>query len=146
MLFGLVAYVVYRRYVEGTSLTRRVTVPELALKKQSEEPRFTSILVPVFGTKLDDDIVSTAGRIAQSEVSEGELNAKLEVIFVPETPLTVPLNAPLPPRSATSPTEPWRGPPTSGTSTRTSTSRPRWSRRATPAPASSRRPAAAARR
>ena len=97
MLFGLVAYLVYRRYVEGTSLTRRVSVPELALKKQSMEPEFSSILVPVFGTDLDDDIVSTAGRIAESEVDEGELNAKLEVIFVPEMPLTVPLNAPLPP-------------------------------------------------
>jgi APA family basic amino acid/polyamine antiporter len=97
MLFGLVAYLVYRRYVEGTSLTKRVTVPELALKKQTGEPVFSSILVPVFGTGLDDDIVSTAGRIAESEVEEGELNAKLEVIFVPEMPLTVPLNAPLPP-------------------------------------------------
>jgi APA family basic amino acid/polyamine antiporter len=97
MLFGLVAYLIYRRYVEGTSLTKRVTVPELALKKRSEEVEFTSILVPVFGTELDDDIVATAGRLADAEVEEGELNAKLEVIFVPEMPLTVPLNAPLPP-------------------------------------------------
>jgi APA family basic amino acid/polyamine antiporter len=97
MLFGLVAYFVYRRFVEGTSLTRRVTVPEMALKKISEEVEFSSILVPVFGTELDDDIVATAGRLADAEVTEGELNAKLEVIFVPEMPLTIPLNAPLPP-------------------------------------------------
>jgi len=97
MLFGLIAYLVYRGFVEGTSLTKRVTVPELALKKRPEEVEFSSILVPVFGTELDDDIVSTAGRIADAEVTEGEMNPKLEVIFVPEMPLTIPLNAPLPP-------------------------------------------------
>ena len=97
MLFGLVSYFIYRRYVEGTSLTRQVSVPEMALKKQAPAPEFSSILVPVFGTELDDDIVSTAGRIADAEVEEGEMNPKLEVIFVPEMPLTVPLNAPLPP-------------------------------------------------
>jgi len=96
MLFGLVSYLIYRRFVEGTPLTRRVTVPELALKKQAEEVEFSSILVPVFGTGLDDDIVATAGRLADAEVTEGQLPPKLEVIFVPEMPLTVPLNAPLP--------------------------------------------------
>ena len=34
MLFGLVAYVVYRRFVERTSLTKRVSVPEQALRKE----------------------------------------------------------------------------------------------------------------
>ena len=97
MLFGVLAYLIYRRWVEGTSLTKRVTVPELALKKQATDAEFSSILVPVFGTDLDDDIVATAGRLADAEVTEGELNPKLEVIFVPEIPLTVPLNAPLSP-------------------------------------------------
>ena len=35
MVFGLVFYVVYRRLVEGTTLTKRVTVPEVSLKKQA---------------------------------------------------------------------------------------------------------------
>ena len=64
MLFGLVFYVVYRRFVEGTSLTKRVSVPTEALTKQSPDVEYASILVPIFGTELDDDIVATAGRLA----------------------------------------------------------------------------------
>jgi APA family basic amino acid/polyamine antiporter len=96
MLFGLVFYVFYRRYVEGTSLTRRVQVPEASLKKQPAEVEYSTILVPVFGTKLDDDIVSTAGRLADAEVEEGERPPRLDVVYVAELPLTVPLDAPLP--------------------------------------------------
>ncbi len=96
MVFGLVSYVVYRRLVEGTTLTKRVTVPEASLKKQSPEIEYSSILVPVFGTELDDDIVSTAGRLADAEVEEGEQAPRLDVVYVPELPLTVPLDSPLP--------------------------------------------------
>jgi basic amino acid/polyamine antiporter, APA family len=95
MLFGLVFYVVYRRYVEGTPLTRRVQVPEASLKKQPAEVEYSTILVPVFGTKLDDDIVSTAGRLADAEVEEGEMPPRLDVVYVAEVPLTVPLESPL---------------------------------------------------
>jgi APA family basic amino acid/polyamine antiporter len=96
MAFGLASYFVYRRLVEGTSLTRRVTVPEASLKKQPAEVEYSSILVPVFGTELDDDIVSTAGRLADAEVRDGERPPHLEIVYVPEVPLTVPLDAPLP--------------------------------------------------
>lgn len=96
MLFGLVFYVIYRRYVEGTPLTRRVQVPEASLKKQPTEVEFSTILVPVFGTGLDDDIVSTAGRLADAEVGKGERPPRLEIVYVAELPLTVPLDAPLP--------------------------------------------------
>jgi APA family basic amino acid/polyamine antiporter len=96
MLFGLVFYVIYRRYVEGTPLTRRVQVPEASLKKQPTEVEFSTILVPVFGTQLDDDIVSTAGRLADAEVEKGERPPRLEVVYVAELPLTVPLDSPLP--------------------------------------------------
>jgi APA family basic amino acid/polyamine antiporter len=96
MLFGLVFYVIYRRYVEGTPLTRRVQVPEASLKKQPTEVEYSTILVPVFGTPLDDDIVSTAGRLADAEVGKGEHPPRLEVVYVAELPLTVPLDAPLP--------------------------------------------------
>jgi APA family basic amino acid/polyamine antiporter len=95
MLFGLVFYVIYRRYVEGTTLTRRVQVPEASLKKQRAEVEFSTILVPVFGTKLDDDIVSTAGRLADASVEEGELPPRLDVVYVAEVPLTLPLDSPL---------------------------------------------------
>ena len=96
MLFGLVAYVIYRRFVERTSLTKRVSVPEEALRKEVREAEYGDILVPVFGTKLDDDIVGTAGRLADAADEPGEARPKLEVIYVIELPLTVPLDAPPP--------------------------------------------------
>ncbi len=99
MLFGLIFYVVYRKGFEGTTLTKRVSVTERALTKQVPEVEFRNILVPVFGTKLDDDIVATAGRLAaaeQEESDEGD-DARLELVYVIEVPLTLPLDAPLPP-------------------------------------------------
>ena len=97
MAFGLIGYVVYRKFVEGTTLTKRVSVPEQALRKNVQELEFASILVPVFGTKLDDDIVGTAGRLADTADEPGEERPRLEVIYVMDLPLTVPLDAP-PPR------------------------------------------------
>ena len=67
MAFGLIFYVVYRKVFEGTTLTKRVSVTERALTKQVPEVEFRNILVPVFGTKFDDDIVATAGRLAAAE-------------------------------------------------------------------------------
>ena len=96
MLFGLVTYVVYRKLVEETSLTERVTVPEVSLKKQASEIEYSNILVPVFGTDLDDEIIATAGRLADAEVKEGKPNPRMDVVFVAELPLTVPIDAPLP--------------------------------------------------
>jgi APA family basic amino acid/polyamine antiporter len=94
LLFGIVAYVFYRRVVEGTSLTKRVTVPEEALFKDEPTVEYGSILVPVFGTEDDDDIVSTAGRLAAAADEPGELDPAIDVIFVIEVPLTTPLDAP----------------------------------------------------
>ena len=96
MLFGLVFYVIYRLFVEKTPLTRRVQVPEASLKKQPTDVEYSTILVPVFGTNLDDDIVSTAGRLADAEVEKGERPPRLDVVYVAEQPLTVPLDSPLP--------------------------------------------------
>jgi basic amino acid/polyamine antiporter, APA family len=100
MLFGLAFYVVYRKGVEGTSLTRRVSVTERALTKKVPDLAYRSLLVPVFGTALDDDIVATAGRLAaaEQEEAEGRLDgAKLALVHVVEVPLAVPLEAELPP-------------------------------------------------
>jgi basic amino acid/polyamine antiporter, APA family len=96
MVFGLVSYVIYRRFVERTSLTKRVSVPEEALRKDVRQAEYGDILVPVFGTKLDDDIVGTAGRLADAADEPGEARPKLEVIYVIDLPLTVPLDAPPP--------------------------------------------------
>jgi APA family basic amino acid/polyamine antiporter len=100
MAFGLIFYIVYRKVFEGTTLTKRVSVTERALTKQVPEVEFRNILVPVFGTKLDDDIVATAGRLAAAEQAESgkdEDDARLELVYVIEVPLTLPLDAPLPP-------------------------------------------------
>ncbi|HEX6665723.1 MAG TPA: universal stress protein [Solirubrobacterales bacterium] len=97
MLFGLTFYVVYRKVFEGTTLTKRVSVPEHALTKQVPEVAFSNILVPVFGTKLDDDIVATAGRLAAAEQEDKSSDdSRLDVIYVIEVPLTLPLDAELP--------------------------------------------------
>ncbi len=99
MAFGLVFYVIYRKGFEGTSLTKRVSVSEQALTKQVREVSYRNILVPIFGTKLDDDIVATAGRLASAEQESGggEGDTRIDVIYVLEVPLTLPLDARLPP-------------------------------------------------
>ncbi|MGC1851214.1 MAG: universal stress protein [Solirubrobacterales bacterium] len=99
MVFGLVFYIVYRKLVEGTTLTRRVSVTEQALKKQVPEISYRSLLVPVFGTALDDDIVATAGRLAAAEQENGkdaDDGSRLALVYVVEVPLAVPLEADLP--------------------------------------------------
>ncbi len=100
MLFGLLFYVVYRKVFEGTSLTRRVQVTERALTKQAPDVEYGNILVPVFGTELDDDIVATAGRLAAAEQEgDGEVDeTHLAIVYVLDVPLTLPIDAELPPQ------------------------------------------------
>jgi APA family basic amino acid/polyamine antiporter len=96
MVLGIVGYVIYRTGVEKTSLTKRVEVPAEALVKDVAEAEFGQILVPVFGTRLDDDIVGTAGRLADAALDPGETPPALDVIYVVDLPLTVPLASPPP--------------------------------------------------
>jgi len=100
MLFGLTFYVLYRKVFEGTTLTKRVTVTERALTKQIPQIEFSNVLVPVFGTKFDDDIVATAGRLAAAEpVGRRRRDGgvpRMTVVYVLELPLTLPLDAKLP--------------------------------------------------
>ena len=93
MIFGLVAYVIYRLVVEDTTLTKRVQVPASALTKKVRVIEYGEILVPVFGTQLDDDILSTAGRLADAALDPDEEPPKIEVIYVVEVPLKLPLDA-----------------------------------------------------
>lgn len=98
MAFGLTFYVVYRKVFEGTTLTKRVSVTERALTKQVPAVEFSNILVPVFGTRFDDDIVATAGRLAAAEASspKGSQVSRLDLVYVIQVPLTLPLDAKLP--------------------------------------------------
>ena len=88
---GMTLYVVYRRS-QGKSLTRRFTIPAEALQ-EGGGAQYGSILVPVFGEELDDDIVGTAGRLAASAGLEEEGGAVLEALFVFEIPMSLPIDA-----------------------------------------------------
>jgi basic amino acid/polyamine antiporter, APA family len=99
MLFGLVLYVGYRKS-EEKPLYRRVTVPQAALQQREDRrAEYGSILVPLTGTGLDDDIVQTAGRLASEDrvdEAEGEGGATIEALWVFEVPMALPIDARLP--------------------------------------------------
>jgi APA family basic amino acid/polyamine antiporter len=99
MGFGIVLYVVYRVSQEKP-VRARVTVPELALR-QTARPAGTSygsILVPLMGSPLDDDIIQTAGRLAgeQHEDFDSEEGAVVEALWIIEVPMSLPIDARLP--------------------------------------------------
>jgi APA family basic amino acid/polyamine antiporter len=60
------------------------------------EAEYGSILVPVFGNELDDDIVGTAGRLASEDGDDGEGGAVIEALFVVEVPMSLPRDARVP--------------------------------------------------
>lgn len=93
---GLLLYVAYRR-ADGNSLLRRVTIPERALRAEAPRAEYGSLLVPIFGKPLDDDIVQTAGRLAGEVRDElDEEGATIEAIWVFEVPMSLPIDARLP--------------------------------------------------
>jgi len=95
MAAGIVLYVVYRKQ-QDKSLTKRFTIPAEALLER-QETEYGSILVPVFGRELDDDIVGTAGRLAADEADERDGGAMLEALYVFEMPMSLPMDARVPP-------------------------------------------------
>ncbi len=98
MTAGLAIYVTHRR-IAGMPLLQRVVVSEAALRSELARVEYGSILVPVLGTALDDDIIQTAGRLAAAEGMAGEeegVAATIEAIWVFEVPLSLPLDARLP--------------------------------------------------
>ena len=94
MAAGVVLYVVYRRR-QGRSLRARETVEPQALQ-EAGSIEYGSILVPVFGRALDDDIVGTAGRLASEEGEPGEAGPMIEALYVFEIPMALPLDAEVP--------------------------------------------------
>jgi APA family basic amino acid/polyamine antiporter len=99
MAFGLATYVVYRR-TEGKSLLKRVQVPEESLRGRTERDvlEFGSILVPLTGTPLDDDMIQTAGRLAGDEADPGleRQGSTIEALWIFEVPMALPIDARLP--------------------------------------------------
>jgi APA family basic amino acid/polyamine antiporter len=98
LAFGVAMYVVYR-VTQGKPLLRRVLVPEKALRGERHAAEYGSILVPIFGTPLDDDIIQTAGRLAAEEDAESfeeDHGATIEALWVFEVPMSLPIDAALP--------------------------------------------------
>ena len=95
---GIALYVVYRR-ADETSLLRRVTVqPQVLRAEQPRELDYGSILVPLFGTRLDEDIVQTAARLVSGEPTDEAAidKATIEAVWVFVIPMSLPLDARLP--------------------------------------------------
>jgi APA family basic amino acid/polyamine antiporter len=94
MLAGIAMYVIYRS-TQGKALTKRFTIPAEALQ-ESAPLEYGSILVPVFGEPLDDEIIGTAGRLASEHPDEAEGGAVLEALYVFEIPMSLPIDARVP--------------------------------------------------
>lgn len=96
LLFGLVGYVIYRKGIEQVSLTKQVTVDAHALTRPKVSVSLHNIIVPIFGTELDDDIVSTAGRLAgEEDIERGKAAARLTVLYLIEVPMSLELEGPI---------------------------------------------------
>jgi basic amino acid/polyamine antiporter, APA family len=95
---GVALYLVYRT-TQGKSVLRRVYVPEAALRGERHEAEYGSILVPLSGSPLDDDIIQTAGRLAAEEdveAFEKDRGATIEALWIFEVPMSLPIDAALP--------------------------------------------------
>jgi APA family basic amino acid/polyamine antiporter len=95
---GLLLYVVYRR-ADETSLFKRVTVsPQILRAEQLPEQEYGSVLVPLFGTDLDDDIVQTAALLVSAEPTDEAAidTATIEALWIFVIPMSLPLDASLP--------------------------------------------------
>jgi basic amino acid/polyamine antiporter, APA family len=98
MAIGIALYVIYRR-ADETSLLRRVTVsPQMLRAEQPREREYGSILVPLFGTELDDDIVQTAALLVAGEPTDEAAidTATIEALWFFVMPMSLPLDASLP--------------------------------------------------
>jgi APA family basic amino acid/polyamine antiporter len=98
MAAGIALYVVYRR-ADETSLLRRVTVsPEVLRAEQPRERDYGSILVPLFGTRLDEDIVQTAALLVSGEPTDDAAidAATIEAVWIFVIPMSLPIDARLP--------------------------------------------------
>jgi APA family basic amino acid/polyamine antiporter len=97
MVIGITLYVAYRRS-NDKPVFKRVTIPERALTRtEKSTAEYGSILVPVLGTELDDDIMQTAGRLSGDEDPDGgEGGAVIEALWVFEVPMALPVDARIP--------------------------------------------------
>jgi basic amino acid/polyamine antiporter, APA family len=99
MAVGIVLYVAYRR-ADESSLLKRVTVSPQMLTRSEPAPEhdYGSILVPLLGTALDDDIVQTAALLVSGEQTDEAAidTATIEAVWLFVIPMSLPLEARLP--------------------------------------------------
>jgi APA family basic amino acid/polyamine antiporter len=136
MAAGLVLYLVYRRLDESSPLRRVTVAPEMLRSEQPRERDYGSILVPLHGGALDDNIVQTAALLVAGEPTDEAAidTATIEAVWIFEIPM---------PRSS-APVRCSPAPRSSARSTPVCMWPPRRSALVAPAMRSSRRPAAAA--
>ena len=80
----------------------RITLDARTLTRPRPEASLRRILVPIFGTRLDDDIVSTAGLMAaEEEVDDGLPGARIILLFATEVPMERALEDPIADEAAT---------------------------------------------
>jgi basic amino acid/polyamine antiporter, APA family len=98
MIAGLAMYVVYRRADEAPLLRRVTVAPEVLRADPPRERDYGSILVPLFGTSLDEDIVQTAALLVSGEQTDEAAidEATIEAVWIFVIPMSLPLDARLP--------------------------------------------------
>ncbi|MEX1219939.1 MAG: universal stress protein, partial [Solirubrobacterales bacterium] len=97
LVAGLGGYAIYRLGFEQIGLNRHVTVDPRSLTRPHLKPGLARIMVPIFGTELDEDIVSTAGLLAMdARVGGSEGGAELVILYSIEVPLSLGIHEPLP--------------------------------------------------
>ncbi|HEY1457066.1 MAG TPA: universal stress protein [Solirubrobacteraceae bacterium] len=95
---GLMLYVAYR-LADETSLLRRVTVSPQMLRSEPARGRdYGSVLVPLSGSKLDEDIVQTAALLVSGEPTDEAAidTSTIEAVWIFEIPMSLPIDARLP--------------------------------------------------
>jgi APA family basic amino acid/polyamine antiporter len=98
MFVGLAMYVIYRRADEAPLLRRVTVAPEVLRADPPRESDYGSILVPLFGTSLDEDIVQTAALLVSGEQTDEAAidEATIEAVWIFVIPMSLPLDARLP--------------------------------------------------
>ena len=96
LVAGLAGYAIYRLVVQGVGLNKPIELDTRTLTRPEPRASLGRILVPLFGTALDQDIVSTAGLMAAEEEPEmGIEGAKVTLLYTTEVPMNRTLEEPV---------------------------------------------------
>ncbi len=87
LLFGMVLYIVYRKYL-GLPLAETVLAEQAAMGP-TVEVEYRSILMPIASGRVDDEMTATALKLA------AESHTSLVVIYPIEVPLSQPISSPM---------------------------------------------------